>query len=131
MAGTPFELHYQSDRTPARLGSAAAWTARNFFLGGWSLNVHHAYDAAANVLYLGHGATRSGSDVQPVPLPAGGFAIPSLDEYLIYQFDSNGWHVHTLDEFTGSSVYDFSYDSQGRLIGITDAGGNQTVIERS
>jgi len=36
------------------------WNGKSLGLGGWSLNVHHAYDPSAGVLYLGNGQRRSG-----------------------------------------------------------------------
>jgi RHS repeat-associated protein len=41
------------------LTTIGAWDARAFGLGGWGLNVHHAYDPAARVLHLGDGRDRS------------------------------------------------------------------------
>jgi RHS repeat-associated protein len=35
------------------------WDARGQRLGGWSLDVHHAYDPAGKILYLGNGQQRS------------------------------------------------------------------------
>jgi YD repeat-containing protein len=34
------------------------WDARNVWLGGWTLDVHHAYDQAGRVLHLGNGHER-------------------------------------------------------------------------
>ena len=131
IAGTPFELHYQSDRLPGRMGDTATWTAKNLAMGGWSFDVHHAYDPKAGVLYLGSGERRSGDSAQPVPTADSGFLIPSQDESLIYQFDASGRHIRTLDEFTGTALYEFVYDGQGRLTGIQDDAGNRTSIERN
>src|SRR5262249_21820022 len=39
--------------------SIGGWDAGLEGLGGWSLDVHHAYDPAAGVLTLGDGTTRS------------------------------------------------------------------------
>ncbi|SPE37114.1 exported hypothetical protein [Candidatus Sulfopaludibacter sp. SbA3] len=131
IAGTPFSLRYQSDRTPGYLGNTAAWTANNLALGGWTLDVLHAYDSKAGVLYLGSGDRRSGASAQPVSTSDGGFLIPSQAANLIYQFGANGLHTATLDEFTGAPVYQFVYDGQGRLTGIKDNSGNLTAIQRN
>lgn len=42
------------------------WDARGLGLAGWSLNVHHAYDALGQVLYLGDGRRRSAVAQGPV-----------------------------------------------------------------
>jgi len=42
--------------------TAGVWDARGWHLGGWSLDVLHAYDPTARVLYLGTGARRSGDE---------------------------------------------------------------------
>ncbi len=44
-------------------GTLAVWDAPLDELGGWTLNVHHAYDPADETLYLGNGARRSTSSV--------------------------------------------------------------------
>src|SRR5262249_12413136 len=100
-------------------------------LGGWSLSAQNAYDSATGVLYLGDGTRRSGQALHPIPAPGGGFLIPARQGREIYQFDQNGRHVSTLDRYTGTALYTLAYDSQGRLIGITDDSGNQTTVERS
>jgi RHS repeat-associated protein len=131
IAGTPYNLRYQSDRMPGSLGGAASWTANNLALGGWTIDVLHAYDPQARVLYLGTGDRRSGTSAQPVPTSDGGFLIPSQSANLIYQFGPNGLHTNTLDEFTGAPLYQFLYDGQGRLTGIQDNSGNLTAIQRN
>jgi YD repeat-containing protein len=131
IAGTPYTLRYQSDRVPGYLGNTATWTANNLALGGWTIDVLHAYDPNAGVLYLGSGDRRSGASAQPVSTADGGFLIPSQTANLIYQFGPNGLHTKTLDEFTGAPLYQFVYDGQGRLTGIQDNSGNLTTIQRS
>lgn len=46
------------------------WDARAFGLGGFSLNVHHAYDPAQNIVYFGRGGQRSGANVSLAAKPA-------------------------------------------------------------
>lgn len=43
-----------------------AWDAAHGGLGGWSLNVHHAYDAGTGQLLLGDGTSRSATVLTPV-----------------------------------------------------------------
>ncbi|MDH5300736.1 MAG: hypothetical protein OEW58_05170 [Gammaproteobacteria bacterium] len=55
----------------------------------------------------------------------------SSDRRKVYEFDEFGRHTQTRDSFTGAVRYQFSYDSDGHLSKITDASGNETLIERS
>ena len=57
------------------------------------------------------------------------FAITSGDGSEIYIFSNKGKHLRTLNSLTGAILYQFGYDSSGRLTTITDANGNITTIE--
>ena len=58
------------------------------------------------------------------------YLIPSEDGTQIYNFDSAGRHLKTLDALTGAAIHTFAYDASGRVVSITDVAGNVTVIER-
>jgi RHS repeat-associated protein len=60
---------------------------------------------------------------------ASNIVIPSSDGSELYQFDSAGRHLRTINTMTGADRYVFSYDSAGRLTQITDGDGNATTIE--
>ena len=60
----------------------------------------------------------------------GDFRIPSEDGSEVYQFDSAGRHLKTLNALTGSLIYQFAYDAAGRLSSVTDTFDNLTRIER-
>ena len=47
-------------------GTIGSWDAEASGLGGWSLDVHHAYDAQSNVLYLGHGGQRRAENLSAI-----------------------------------------------------------------
>jgi RHS repeat-associated protein len=73
--------------------------------------------------------------VRRVATPLPGFApgallILSEDGSQIYEFDAHGRHLSTRHTLTGVVELGFQYDPAGRLVGITDTGGNTTVIER-
>ena len=53
VSGTPFTLYYRSDRI--RDGRSDSFPNS---LAGWSLDVHHAYEAAGKILYTGDGRRR-------------------------------------------------------------------------
>ena len=67
------------------------------------------------------------------PLPkfdATEIAIASDDGQQLYQFDSTGRHLQTINTLTNAILYQFSYDGNGYLSQITDGDGNITTIER-
>lgn len=59
-----------------------------------------------------------------------GIMIAAKDGNRLYRFDDTGRHLQTVNTLTGSVVYTFDYDTNGRLSGVTDAFGNVTTIER-
>ena len=56
--------------------------------------------------------------------------IASADGGSVFVFSPGGRHLQTLHALTGEVLYSFSYDSEGRLIAVTDAYDNVTTIER-
>ena len=56
--------------------------------------------------------------------------IPGEDGSEVYQFNSKGRHLLTLDALTGAVKYQFTYDGSGRLVSVTDESGNVTTVER-
>ena len=124
VSGTPFRLHYRSDRMR---GGPAADSFPNS-LAGWSINVHHAYETARGILYAGDGKRliRKLTTAQRT----GEIRIPSEDGRLLYVFDGNGKHVRTLNALTGAIHYRFFYDHAAGLTRIEDGNGNATRIER-
>ncbi len=57
--------------------------------------------------------------------------IPSRGGGEIYQFDEYGRHLSTTNAYTGSTIYQFSYDDANYLTGIVDGDSNTTLIERN
>jgi RHS repeat-associated protein len=69
----------------------------------------------------------------PLPgFPLGGstFEFASQNGTEVYTFDDQGRHLQTLDAFTGATIYQFGYDSAGRLSLVEDVNGNATDINR-
>jgi RHS repeat-associated protein len=67
----------------------------------------------------------------PLPGPsASGIRIASDDGAEVYEFDTFGRQLRTLDALTGAVIYEFHYDSSGRLTSIVDGDGGTTRIER-
>jgi RHS repeat-associated protein len=57
-------------------------------------------------------------------------AIASEDGSKLYQFNSQGKHLSTVDTLTNAVLYQFSYDSNGYLSSIVDVDGDVTTIQR-
>ena len=130
IAGTPFELHYQSERVPGRSGASAFLTAFSRDLGGWTLNVRHAYDPVSGNLYLGTGGRRRAAVLGSPPVVNGNYLVTNQSGSEVYAFDKTGRHLRTLHPLTGAAIYAFAYDPSGRLSTITDSAGNVTSIQR-
>lgn len=131
IVGTPFALHYQSDRAPGTAGVEAVAIAHGSHLGGWSLDVHHTYNPAKNILFRGDGERRDSVALGTVNARADGtFLIASQDGREAYVFDGSGQHLRTVNTFTAANRYQFAYDGGGRLASVTDGDSNITKIER-
>jgi RHS repeat-associated protein len=53
-------------------------------------------------------------------------ALASEDGKQIYFFDGSGRHTKTIDSLTGGSLYEFDYDSKGRISRVIDSEGKVT-----
>jgi RHS repeat-associated protein len=148
IVGTPFFLHYESDRQLGRAGADAVAIMDGFQFGGWTLSVHHAleplfllwcigglctpYAVVPKALYMGDGETRADADVQAAVALNGNNLLTSGDGSEVYEFDGlSNRHVSTLLPMTGAKLYTFGYDAQGYLVTVTDASGNVTTIQRN
>src|SRR5205823_14682234 len=56
--------------------SLARWTPDVLSLAGWSLSLHHFYDARGQVLYLGDGTRRTTSTLIITTIAGGGNSLP-------------------------------------------------------
>ena len=131
ITGTPFYLHYESERAAGRSGANAAATTDARSLGGWTLSVHHLLDTGSVTLFLGDGDQR-GQWQLGVPVLSNGHAlVTSQDGKDVYVFDAaTGRHLQTVMPLTGAVKYQFGYDSAGYLLTVTDSVGNVTTIQR-
>jgi len=130
IAGTPFHLHYESDRTVAAGGDSLAIALAAMF-GGWTLNVQHAYDPTSNTLFLGDGTQRNGYELGTPVSFNGNLLITSQDGGEVYVFSPQGQHLQTLLPLTGAVEYTFGYDASFGLVNVTDGAGNVTTIQRN
>ncbi len=131
IVGTGFVLHYESIRSPGVAGADPIAAADVAMIGGWTLNVHHAYDPSANILFLGSGEQRSGWQLATPTMYNGNYLVTAKDGSEVYVFNTNGRHLQTLTPLTGALKYQFGYDSAGNLTSITDGVGNITTILRN
>ena len=148
IVGTPFSLHYESERQIGRAGADATVVADGMQLGGWTLSVHHVmepqlmtwcvggscspYAVVPKALFMGDGETRSDADVQAGVAFNGDTLLTSEDGSEVYEFDAiSNRHVSTLRPMAGAKVYTFGYDANGYLVTVTDATGNVTTIQRN
>jgi RHS repeat-associated protein len=147
VSGTSFSLHYQSDRQFGRAGADAFAIIDAQGLGGWTLSAHHTLEPQLNrfcidgsctpaslqpkALYLGDGRMRSAAKVQAPVRLNGKVYLTSEDGSEVYVFDvTSARHLQTLRPLTGAVLYNFGYDSAGKLISVTDAYNNVTQITR-
>jgi RHS repeat-associated protein len=130
IVGTPYFLHYESVRMPGRNGANSVAQADAVRMGGWTLNVHHAYDAGSGTLFLGDGGQRSAWQLGGPTKYNGNSLVTSQDGSEVYVFDgTSGLHVQTLKPMTGALKYQFVYDASGNLTSVTDGSGNVTSIQ--
>ncbi|WP_293342304.1 RHS repeat domain-containing protein [Microcoleus sp. CAWBG58] len=139
----------QSKEGTTTLGT---WNAIAQGLGGWTLNVNHAYDVAGKTLYLGNGQRQNNVEAEPPNGRARGhrpykgssvganplwlpledeIAIPSEGGGQLYIFDNTGRHLCTISTLTKALIYRFEYDDAGYLKSIADGDNNITQIERN
>ncbi len=130
IVGTGFSLHYEGDRAPGRSGANPVAGEDAASIGGWTLNVHHVYDAGNNILFLGDGSQRSAWQLGTPVTYNGNTMLTSKDGSEVYVFNASGQHIQTVKPLTGALEYQFGYDAVGKLISVTDASGNVTTIAR-
>jgi len=80
-------------------------------------------------LYMADGHIRRVGPTLP-GYDANNLSVPSEDGSELFIFDASGKHLKTVNTLTGATVTEFSYDSGGRLIRVTDGDNNVTTIER-
>ena len=146
IVGTSFSLHYESSRMPGHAGVDLFAMNDALGLGGWTLNIHHVFEpmllgycagggctpyaVIPKAVFFGDGKTRNDADVQAALQVNGNYYLTSQNGSEVYVFNSLGLHLQTLRPMTGAVLYTFGYDSNNRLISVTDANGNVVSIQR-
>jgi YD repeat-containing protein len=90
--------------------------------------------AADGTLYYTENNTlfrvRRARPVLPGFSAVGDIVLPAAEGSEVYVFNSRGKHLRTVNALTNSLVYEFGYDTNGKLITVTDANTNVTTITR-
>lgn len=85
--------------------------------------------------FVGGTLDEAESRIRRISLSLPGFtaadiSIASTDGAELYQFNSRGRHLRTVNTLTGATLFTFSYDAANRLTRVTDGDNNVTTIER-
>ena len=114
LVGTDVALHYQS-----------AYLNDTSLASGWSLDIHHSLDG--DYLHMGSGKYLNVKEYKTLNDDNGSIVKLDNEEYI---FDSNNLHIETKDTYTGKTLYTFAYNTNGKLISITDRFANVTTLQR-
>lgn len=116
-----------------------AGTGRNYYGGDGGPALQAGLYSPSGVAVMGDGSILVADNlnfrIRKISSSVPGFtgtdiAIASRDGHQIYRFNAVGRHLSTVDALTGATLYTFAYDSDGRLIKITDTDSNVITIER-
>ncbi|MCP5489403.1 MAG: RHS repeat-associated core domain-containing protein [Verrucomicrobia bacterium] len=107
-------------------------------MGGWTLTHHHVYDTQSGILYYGSGDRDKVEPVSYEGCSFADFAAPTNSFYVVarngreaYFLDEEGRHLSTIDTFSGTTIFSFSYDGSGRLTNIVDRHSRTTRLVRT
>ncbi|XP_048118438.1 teneurin-3 isoform X2 [Alosa alosa] len=89
-----------------------------------------APDGTLYVADLGNIRIRAIGQTRPPVNAAGLYEVASPESEELYLFSANGTHRHTLNLVMGDYKYNFTYDNEGGLSGVTDCHGNTLRIRR-
>ncbi len=119
LTGVPFDLAFSSDRFISK------FPLRSIGLGGWVPSILHRLNIAKGIDYSGDGSSDS---VMPIATLSG-YYVPDTSASELYYFDQNGVHTETRDAINGQLKFKFTYDSNGRILFISDTFMNTTMFK--
>jgi len=102
--------------------AVGAWDAISQRLGGWTLSVHHVYDPAGHVLYLGSGGRQSVEGVDAIITTVPGAENIAADDIAVAA-DGSLYRVRPLANYC-RRIASYTYDSNGNRLtgpGVYDA----------
>ena len=120
-AGGGYDSLMANDGAPPTAIDLAGWDQRN----GVALTPNGR-------LILTNQSTATLHEVTPMfpSIGTSNITIPSGNGMKLYVFDPTGRHLETRHALTGATLFTFGYDSDGRLVTVTDANNNVTTINR-
>lgn len=127
IVGTPFSLWYSSEFSHDFSSPYNTYKRDSRYNPeGFSVSVHHFLDIVQGRILRGDGSA------QPVQYASrsGNIWVVSSDGSEIYVFNPSK-HIETKTFLTGATKYLFDYDSNNKLIKITDAFGKETLFNRT
>ncbi|HEX7675755.1 MAG TPA: hypothetical protein VF412_16380, partial [Bdellovibrio sp.] len=126
VVGTNVDLYYTT--LYASSYSGRTLPAQNYFgSNGLTVSSQHFYSSSQGMLFLGSG---SAYPTGYTTLSSGNLMVVDAGGSEVYIFDSNGKHLETKTFLTGATKYTFGYDSNDRLVTITDAFSNVITLTR-
>lgn len=123
LVGVPFHLHYASAKI--RDDQNDRW--KKYGLGGWLPSVVHFYDAPNKTIHMGSGSYRDVEAIQKQDK----YYVAEEDGRYVYEFNSNGLHISTIDSYLNTKLMEIGYDSTGKISFIKDQFSNQTSFQYS
>lgn len=109
-------------------------------LTGWTLDVHHGYDADTGICHLGDGMTQelsaaaaksnADSDLGVTAREDEIYHVPTADATTVFTFDAAGRHRRTVDALTDATRRTVQYETgTDRPIAVTDDAVGTVAIE--
>lgn len=115
--GTPYQLVHRSDH----VGITPPWSD----LGGWTLEVLHAFDAERGRVCWGDGRPATTAGVSRLDDGTATVVDPAGRRY---RFDAHGRHLTTDDPATGLVICSVQYGADGAAASVVDGGGSGPVV---
>ncbi|WP_374029028.1 RHS repeat domain-containing protein [Bdellovibrio bacteriovorus] len=97
-------------------------------LGGWLPSELRKYDPLVKRMYNPDGSMIT---VDAKPYGSGQLYVAENNGKRVFIFDSTGRHLHTKTGLLGTTIFTFNYDSNGRLLSISEPFSKVTTFNRN
>lgn len=97
-------------------------------LSGWTISEHHYFDRDNKVLYAGYGEKVQYAELKTINDSSLGIVdvvLNKRNENELFIFDQEGKHLETRDVILGHVIHKFAYDTQKKLLSISDRFNNR------
>jgi RHS repeat-associated protein/uncharacterized repeat protein (TIGR01451 family) len=131
IAGVPQGPHCGNNLPlPSQCGDSLL--ARQYSISELAPNWGGMSELANGDLLLAGGNSGLVAKLHPVSAyrPDGSVLFPNRAGTELYQFDTQGRHIATIDAITAVTLNTFAYNAANQLVSISDTFGNTTTIER-